>query len=93
MKIIVSKDGPYLVSGNIPLRVQVITPNNEGFSWEWKDGEKFQAGKEYNLCRCAQSNNKYTGKLVAADVFTESTTFQVMQSIPLDLGHGSYVHP
>ncbi len=36
---------------------------------------------------------KYTGVLAAADVFTESTTFQVMQSIRLDLGHGSYVHP
>src|ERR1700694_5980920 len=32
---------------------------------------------------------KYTGVLAAADVFTESTTFQVMQSIRLDLGHGS----
>ena len=36
---------------------------------------------------------KYTGVLAAADVFTESTTFQVMQSIRLDLGHGSWVHP
>ena len=36
---------------------------------------------------------KYTGVLAAADVFTESTTFQVMQSIRLDLGHGSQVHP
>jgi glyoxylase-like metal-dependent hydrolase (beta-lactamase superfamily II) len=36
---------------------------------------------------------KYTGLLAAADVFTESTTFQVMQSIRLDLGHGSWVHP
>jgi glyoxylase-like metal-dependent hydrolase (beta-lactamase superfamily II) len=36
---------------------------------------------------------KYTGVIAAADVFTESTTFQVMQSIRLDLGHGSYVHP
>ena len=57
-KIIVSKDGPYLVSGNIPLRVQVITPNSEGFSWDWKDGQTFQTEKEYNLCRCGQSNNK-----------------------------------
>ena len=45
MKIVVSKDGPYLVSGNIPLRVQVITPNKEGLSWDWNDGETFQAGK------------------------------------------------
>jgi hypothetical protein len=36
---------------------------------------------------------KYTGALAAADVFTESTTFQVTQSIRLDLGHGSWVHP
>jgi glyoxylase-like metal-dependent hydrolase (beta-lactamase superfamily II) len=36
---------------------------------------------------------KYTGVIAAADVYTESTTFAVMQSIRLDLGHGSYVHP
>ena len=36
---------------------------------------------------------KYTGVLGAADVFTESTKFQVMQSIRLDRGHGSRVHP
>ena len=36
---------------------------------------------------------KYTGVLAAADVFTESTTFHVLQSIRLDLGHGSWVHP
>jgi hypothetical protein len=35
---------------------------------------------------------KYTGVLAAADVFTASTTFQVMQSIRLDLGYGSQVH-
>jgi glyoxylase-like metal-dependent hydrolase (beta-lactamase superfamily II) len=37
--------------------------------------------------------DKYTGVLAAADVFTLSTTFWVMQSIRLDLGYGSYVHP
>jgi glyoxylase-like metal-dependent hydrolase (beta-lactamase superfamily II) len=36
---------------------------------------------------------KYTGVLGAADVFTASTTFLVMQSIRLDLGYGSQVHP
>jgi hypothetical protein len=36
---------------------------------------------------------KYTGVIAAADVFTESTTFHVMQSIRLDLGHGAQVHP
>ena len=36
---------------------------------------------------------KYTGVLAAADVFTASTTFHVIQSIRLDLGYGSQVHP
>jgi glyoxylase-like metal-dependent hydrolase (beta-lactamase superfamily II) len=35
---------------------------------------------------------KYTGVLAAADVFTESTAFWVMESIRLDLGYGSQVH-
>jgi hypothetical protein len=35
---------------------------------------------------------KYTGVLAAADVFTESTTFWVMESIRLDLGYASQVH-
>jgi glyoxylase-like metal-dependent hydrolase (beta-lactamase superfamily II) len=37
--------------------------------------------------------DKYTGVLAAVDVFTASTTFHVMQSIRLDLGYGSQVHP
>jgi glyoxylase-like metal-dependent hydrolase (beta-lactamase superfamily II) len=36
---------------------------------------------------------KYTGVLAAADVYTQSTTFWVMESIRLDLGFASYVHP
>ena len=36
---------------------------------------------------------KYTGVLGAADVFTEHATFWLMESIRLDLGVGSQVHP
>src|SRR6202789_3470872 len=36
--------------------------------------------------------DKYTGVLAAADVFTASTTFHVMQSIRFDLGYGLQVH-
>ena len=35
----------------------------------------------------------YTGVLAAADVCTASTTFWVLQSIRLDLGYASQVHP
>ena len=36
---------------------------------------------------------KYTGVLGAADVFTEHTTLWLLESIRLDLGVGSQVHP
>ena len=36
---------------------------------------------------------KYTGVLAAADVYTASTAFLILESIRLDLGVGSQVHP
>jgi glyoxylase-like metal-dependent hydrolase (beta-lactamase superfamily II) len=36
---------------------------------------------------------KYTGVLAAADVYTASTAFTILESIRLDLGFGSQVHP
>jgi glyoxylase-like metal-dependent hydrolase (beta-lactamase superfamily II) len=36
---------------------------------------------------------KYARVLAGADVFTVSTTFHVIQSLRLDLGYGSLVHP
>jgi hypothetical protein len=35
---------------------------------------------------------KYLGVLAAADVYTASTTFVILESIRLDLGAGSQVH-
>ena len=36
---------------------------------------------------------KYSSVLAAVDLCTAGTTFQVMQSIRLDLGYGPQVHP
>jgi glyoxylase-like metal-dependent hydrolase (beta-lactamase superfamily II) len=36
---------------------------------------------------------KYTGVLAAADVYTANTAFWIMESMRLDLGYGSQVHP
>ena len=57
-KIVVSKDGPYLVSGNVPLNIQIITPNKEGLSWDWKEAKTIGTGEEYSLCRCGRSKTK-----------------------------------
>jgi CDGSH-type Zn-finger protein len=56
-KIIVSKDGPYLISGDIPLTVQIISTNREGQSWEWKEGRSFDVKSNYRLCRCGKSKD------------------------------------
>jgi glyoxylase-like metal-dependent hydrolase (beta-lactamase superfamily II) len=54
----------------------------------------FRGGLEETVATAAAPViEKYTGVLAAADVFTESVTFQVLQSIRLDLGYGSWVHP
>ena len=57
-KIVVQKDGPYKVSGGIPLSVRIITPNEEGFSWDWTEGKALKTGAEYLLCRCGHSKTK-----------------------------------
>jgi len=58
MKIIVSKDGPYQVSGKVPLDMQIIEPNDDGLSWDWEKAKTFETGEKYDLCRCGQSKNK-----------------------------------
>ncbi len=57
-KITIAKNGPYVVSGDIPLSVEVITNNKEGYSWDWKKGKTFKTESSYALCRCGQSANK-----------------------------------
>jgi CDGSH-type Zn-finger protein len=57
-RIVVSDDGPYVVSGGIPLEIQVIRPNSEGLSWEWEKGRVLETKSEYALCRCGHSNHK-----------------------------------
>jgi len=57
-KIVVSKKGPYVVTGKVPIQIQTITPNKEGFSWDWTPGKSFPTEDEVYLCRCGQSKNK-----------------------------------
>lgn len=57
-KIVVKNNGPYVVSGPVPLAVQVITPNAEGFSWEWEQRQAIEVTPTYELCRCGRSKTK-----------------------------------
>src|SRR5579863_3020545 len=58
VQITVTKNGPYLVAGNVPVAEQHIVTNNEGDSLEWQEGKQFQHDAQFALCRCGHSKNK-----------------------------------
>jgi CDGSH-type Zn-finger protein len=57
-KIKITKHGPYVVTGEVPLAVQEIVPADDGGSEKWKKGREYEAGGTYSLCRCGHSSNK-----------------------------------
>jgi CDGSH-type Zn-finger protein len=56
--VTIAKDGPYMVSGAVPLSTQTIVANAEGDSQDWREGKTIAAPESYALCRCGQSKNK-----------------------------------
>jgi CDGSH-type Zn-finger protein len=57
-KIKVSKNGPYLIYGGIPIRKLVIIAGSDGTATEWQPGTKYPHQNACSLCRCGQSKNK-----------------------------------
>ncbi len=58
MKIIVSKNGPYLVEGGVPLIWDEICNDDEGYCRKWKEVTRYPIEEKYALCRCGHSMNK-----------------------------------
>jgi CDGSH-type Zn-finger protein len=57
-RIQVTKNGPYLVTGGIPLSKQILVCDRRGNSIGWREGEKFPVQETYALCRCGGSRDK-----------------------------------
>jgi CDGSH-type Zn-finger protein len=57
-KIVVSKDGPCLVSGGLPLAREIAVPDSEGHPVKWAKGKVFPARETYALCRCGQTKKE-----------------------------------
>jgi CDGSH-type Zn-finger protein len=57
-KLKVSKNGPYLIYGGIPIQKQIIIADSEGTATEWQPSTKYPIQEKYALCRCGQSKNK-----------------------------------
>jgi CDGSH-type Zn-finger protein/uncharacterized Fe-S cluster protein YjdI len=57
-KIVVERDGPYQVSGGIPLvrKTQIVSEEIEPLTWRLD--ETIDPGDGYDLCRCGQSQDK-----------------------------------
>jgi len=54
----ITENGPYQVSGGLPLAIEVIGTNAHGESVQWQQGRTFPSQSQYALCRCGHSANK-----------------------------------
>lgn len=53
MKIKIEKDGPYVVTGGVPLRESIIQPEGKGY--RYVPGTEYETSECYRLCRCGKS--------------------------------------
>lgn len=53
-RIKIVRNGPYLVTGNVPLQEKVITPVGEGYVYE--PGRPLPQSETYALCRCGKTS-------------------------------------
>jgi CDGSH-type Zn-finger protein len=58
VKVVVTRNGPYLVTGGAPLSEQTIFAGGNGDSEAWREGERLPQQDSYALCRCGHSKNK-----------------------------------
>ncbi len=54
-RIKVTRDGPYVVTGGVPLTVNAIVLDDEGSPYEWKATKTYSVANTYRLCRCGKS--------------------------------------
>lgn len=54
----VQPNGPYVVTGGVPLRTKEPVMSEHGEPMTWKTGEVVDDGVAYALCRCGGSANK-----------------------------------
>jgi len=56
-KVLISKDGPYLVSGGLSLGKEIVIIGQDGQPETWQAGESYPRQENYALCRCGNSRN------------------------------------
>ena len=56
-KVKIVKDGPYLVSGGLPLYNERAVLGKEGEPEFWVKDKNYPKQENYSLCRCGKSKN------------------------------------
>lgn len=57
VRIRIVKDGPYLVTGGVPLIREAAAREGSGPPTEWRKVSEYQSGESYALCRCGQTKS------------------------------------
>jgi CDGSH-type Zn-finger protein len=57
-RIKVTRNGPYIVTGGLPLAEQIICHDPNGDCHGWREGKRYETFQTYALCRCGHSKNK-----------------------------------
>ena len=57
-RVVILKDGPYVVTGGLPLEENVIVVDENGDAVTWAKGKTYPTREKYSLCRCGRSRNK-----------------------------------
>lgn len=54
----ITENGPYIVTGGLPLSEQTIGVDDAKNSWTWVTGQSYETPPQYALCRCGRSSAK-----------------------------------
>jgi len=58
MKVKIIENGPYIVTGNVPLKKIVMVSDKNGHATKFQKKEKVLDPSNYSLCRCGNSKKK-----------------------------------
>jgi CDGSH-type Zn-finger protein len=56
-KIVILKNGPYRISGGLPLRKEIAEVGKDGEPEKWVKDQRYPDQESYALCRCGMSKN------------------------------------
>ena len=56
VSVVISRDGPYIVSGDAALSEEIIAANTGGELIKWQRGKAYDSPAKYALCRRGESD-------------------------------------